>query len=245
MKHIIKLISATLALSLGACSVYHPQAVDIPLINHAGDTRLDVAAGVSTWLLPDVVTFGGTVSYGVTDWLAVQGHVNYGGENIYFQAAPGAYLPLGEHGVLEGYVGYGVGSSWHDGSTTGSDPDTASAYYAYSGHFSLPFLQANIGLHDLGRAHIDLAFGLKGGAYMPDFRYDRYTAEGEPISSSAVTYSSPNLLVEPQLQFRIGGEQVKYCLRLSFSWLSDLTRNGGERFTADFFTISNGLTFSF
>lgn len=244
MKRFAYLFALMATMFFAGCSIYHPQAVDIPLINHAGDARVDVAAGVSTWIFPDVVTFGGTVSYGVTDWLAVQGHVNYGGENIYVQAAPGAYLTMGEHGVLEGYAGFGFGSSWHDGHTSGSDADT-SAYYAYSGHFNLPFVQANIGLRDLGAAHIDLAFGLKGGAYMPDFRYDRYNADGELLPDRSVSYRNTNLLLEPQLQFRIGGERVKYSLRLSFAWLSNLMQNGGERFTSDFFTISNGLTFSF
>lgn len=242
MRRLFTPLVALFLLTLGSCSIYHPQTVDIPLINHAGDTRVDVAAGISTWLLPDVVTFGGTVSYGVTDWLALQGHINYGGDNIYVQAAPGAYLPLGEHGVLEGYVGYGVGSSWREA----NESDTSgSGTYAYSGHFTLPFGQANIGWHNLGRAHIDLAFGLKGGAYLPDFQYNRYDADGVLIPSSCSHYSTPNLLLEPQLQFRIGGERVKYCLRISMAFLSDINRNGGEHFTADFLTISNGLTFSF
>ena len=244
MKRIFTILDVAATLALAGCSIYHPQTVDIPLINHAGDTRLDVAAGVSTWLLPDVVTFGGTISYGATDWLALQGHLNYGGDNIYFQAAPGAYLPLGEHGLLEGYAGYGIGSSWREAQATSSDTVSAGTY-AYSGHFSLPFGQVNIGWHDLGRAHIDLALGLKGGAYMPDFQYNRYDADGALMPSRCSHYSTPNLLIEPQLQFRIGGERVKYCLRISMAFLSDINTNGGEHFTADFLTISNGLTFSF
>lgn len=232
-------------LTLGGCSIYHPQTVDIPLIDHPGDTRLDAAVGISTWLLPDVVTFGATASYGVTDWLAVQGHINYGGDNVYFQAAPGAYLPLGEHGVLEGYVGYGIGSSWRDATTLDYNDSAASSSYTYSGHFNLPFAQANIGLHNLGKANIDLAFGLKGGAYIPDFRYNSYDADGEPMPDRSSTYRTTNMLLEPQLLFRIGSESVRYCLRISFAWLSDLNGNASDHFTSDFLTISNGLSFSF
>ena len=245
MKRLTLTLTTVALLALGGCSIYHPQTVDIPLINHAGDGRVDLAVGISTWLLPDVVTFGGTVSYGVTDWFAVQGHINYGGENIYVQAAPGAYLPLGEHGVLEGYAGLGFGSSWREAAATDHTTGDNSGTYAYSGHFNLPFAQVNIGLHDLTRAHIDVAFGLKGGAYLPDLRYDRYDADGVLMPDRSVTYRMPNVLLEPQLQFRIGGEHVKYNLRLSFAWLSDIMENGGEKFTSDFFTISNGLTFSF
>ena len=175
-------------------------------------------------------------------WLALQGHINYGGDNIYAQAAPGAYLPLGEHAVLEGYVGYGVGSSWREANASDT---SGSGTYSYSGHFTLPFGQVNIGWHDLSRAHIDLAFGLKGGAYMPDFQYNRYDADGVRMPERCSHYSTPNMLLEPQLQFRIGGEHVKYCLRLSFAWLSDLYNNGGDHFTADFLTLSNGFTINF
>ncbi len=244
MKRLLTILAAAALLTLGGCSIYHPQTVDIPLINHPGDTRVDAALGVSTWLLPDVITLGGTITYGVTEWFAVQGHINYGGDNIYVQAAPGAYLPLGEHGVLEGYAGYGFGSSWREANTSSSDT-TGTGTYAYSGHFGLPFGQVNIGWHDLSRAHIDLAFGLKGGAYLPDYQYNRYNADGELMPDRCSHYSTPNFLIEPQLQFRIGGEHVKYCLRISMAFLSDINTNGGEHFTADFLTISNGLTFSF
>ena len=148
-----------LALTIGGCSIYHPQTVDIPLINHAGDTRVDAAVGISTWLLPDVVTFGGTVSYGITDWLAAQAHANYGFENAYGQLALGAYRRLGSHGVVEGYLGFGLGV-FADQADVASSDTTGNGTYAYSGHFTLPFGQLNIGWHDLGRAHIDLAFGL-------------------------------------------------------------------------------------
>ena len=83
------------------CSIYHPQAVDIPLIDHKGDVRVDVSAAMSAMVVPDVVTMNTTVSYGFTDWLAGQAHINYGGDNYYAQVAPGAYYPLGEHGLLE------------------------------------------------------------------------------------------------------------------------------------------------
>ena len=51
------LIAALVGLTFASCSIYHPQSVDIPLINHAGDTRVDAAVGVSAFLmLPDVLT---------------------------------------------------------------------------------------------------------------------------------------------------------------------------------------------
>ncbi len=242
-------VIVAMLMTLAGCSIYHPQAVDIPLINHAGDGRIDAAIGVSTFVLPDVVTLGGTVSYGFNDWLAGQAHLNYGGDNIYAQLAPGAYLPLSAKSVLEGYVGLGAGSAWRGPTQASAQPqsDTGTIHfnkYGYTGGFLLPFIQANIGWHDLTNAHIDLALGLKGGAYCPDFRYEEFDDNGSHIPDNDFFYRTTNMLFEPQLQFRIGGEKIKYCLRVSIVMLGDLS-NGGGKFTTDYFTISNGLTFKF
>lgn len=234
------------ALMATGCSIYHPQAVDIPLINHAGDTRVDVAVGTSTWVLPDVVTFGATMSYGFNDWLAGQVHFNYGGENFYGQLAPGAYLPLGEHGLLEGYAGMGMGGAWRDrNEVPQTDSTTTASTYDYSGRFSVPFGQLNIGWHDLTGAHIDLALGLKAGAYLPSFTYRHYDAQGALMPDESSRYTTPNFLFEPQLVFRIGGESTKFCVRLSYAWLSDINEGGANsHFTADLFTLSVGMNFT-
>ena len=239
---------AAVLLLTTSCSIYHPQAVDIPLINHAGDTRVDASLAMSTWLLPDVMTINATASYGFTDWLAGQVHINYGGENFYTQLAPGAYLPLGEHGLLEGYTGLGMGGAWRRPTSQASDSSVVRTY-DYKGRFSVPFGQVNIGWHDLTGAHIDLAVGLKAGAYLPDFTYREYDSDGNLVPDECYTYRTPSLLFEPQLVFRIGGEHVKFCLRGSFAWLSDIDGNNASgtsnRFTADLFTLSAGVNFSF
>lgn len=241
-------ILCTLLLALSSCSIYHPQAVDIPLINHAGDTRIDAGLGVSSWVFPDVMTFNLTGSYGINDWLAAQAHINYGGDNVYGQVAPGAYLPLGEHGLLEGYAGLGMGSAWRKrvDATAQSDTGTSHHNFDYSGRYSVPFGQVNIGWHDLTGAHIDLALGLKAGAYLPSFTYRSYENAEATTPSTVERYTTPSALLEPQLLFRIGSERVKFCLRLSYAWLSDMYEGGdGNHFTADLFTLSAGLNFSF
>ncbi|MBR1549847.1 MAG: hypothetical protein IJ634_04340 [Bacteroidales bacterium] len=244
------LVLAAAALTGTSCSIYHPQAVDIPLINHAEDVRVDASAGISAWVLPDVFTFNTTVSYGFNDWLAGQAHINFGGDNIYAQLAPGYYYPLGEHSVVETYVGFGMGGAWRDNvsSSYANENDTATfSEYGYSGHFMLPFAQANIGWHDLTAAHIDLAFGLKLGAYLPDFDYRRYDENGALIAGSEHSYSTANFLVEPQFLFRVGSSHMKFNVKVGFAWLSDLYSAGSDSgpFTADLFTISSGFTFAF
>lgn len=228
------------------CSVYHPQAVNIPLVSHRGDAQVDLSAGLSTWVLPDVVTLNATASYGITDWLAAQAHANYGFENAYGQLALGAYRRLGSHGVVEGYLGFGYGGAWREGVSTSSDDadDQAAGVkkYDYSGHFLLPFLQGNIGWRDLTGAHIDLAFGFKVGSYRPDFDYRSYDSDGTLVASRSHPYTSPSLLLEPQLQFRIGGDHLKWNLRLGFAILPDF-ETSAHNLTYDWFTLSSGLTF--
>ena len=240
---------ALAALMATSCSIYHPQAVSIPLLNHRGDAQVDLSAGISAWVLPDVFTLNTTASYAFTDWLGGQAHLNYGFDNAYGHLAAGAYTTLGSHGVLEGFLGIGYGGAWRDISNIESDDDddghaSTARKYEYHGQFLLPFLQGNIGLRGLADGHIDLAFGLKIGSYLPDFDYRSYNSDGALVASQSYIYSSPNFLVEPQLQFRIGSDHLKWNLRLGFAWLSDIY-NDDVNLTYDWLTLSTGLTFSF
>ncbi len=250
MKRFVYLFALATVSLFASCSIYHPQAVDIPLINHAEDVRVDASLGMSSWILPDVVTLNVTASYGFNDWLAGQAHINYGGENVYAQLAPGFYRPFGEHSMLETYIGMGMGGSWRDNikhSDANANDTTTYSYYSYSGRFLLPFAQTNVGWHDLTAAHIDLAFGLKVGAYLPDFDYKKYDENDAIIAGSERDYTTANLLVEPQVLFRIGGEHLRFNVKLGFAWLSDVfsdNSNSGP-FTADLVTLSTGLTFCF
>lgn len=249
-KTIISSVAALVLAFTTSCSIYHPQAVDIPLINHAQDTRIDASLGLSVWVIPDVFTFNTTVSYGFNDWLAGQAHINYGGDNVYAQLAPGAYFPLGEHAVFETYAGLGFGGAWRDDldSRYANESDTTHfKTYDYSGRYILPFIQGNIGWHDLTAVHIDLGFGLKVGGYFPNYDSKKYDNSGTIIAGSETTYDNFNLLVEPQFIFRIGSENFKFNVKCGFSWLSDIYAGSSTSvpFTADIITASAGFTFSF
>ena len=249
MKHRLSLF-ALLALLVSGCSIYHPQAVDIPLVNHRGDLQVDLSAGLSAWVLPDVLTLNTTASYGLNDWLATQAHLNYGFENVYGQLALGAYATFGSHGVVEGYLGTGLGGAWRGRTSYDADDDddddksSGSRSYEYDGHFLLPFVQGNFGWRGLAGGHIDLAFGLKVGAYQPDFTYKSYNDDDEIFPSRTSRYTTPNLLLEPQFQFRVGGEHVKWNLRLGFAWMNDVY-GADVNLTYDWLTLSTGLTFFF
>ena len=240
------LIAALVGLTFASCSIYHPQSVGIPLINHSGDTRVDASLAMSWWVVPSTFTFNTTVSHGFNNWFSGQLHANYGGSNYYLQAAPGAYCPLGDNAVLEGYAGVGFGGAWSDEVESNSESANSNSY-AYTGTFVLPYAQANIGWHDLSGAHIDLGLGFKVGAYMPNFNYHELDGNGDKIASSEYDYTTTNLLVEPQLLFRIGGEHFKVNLRAGFAWLSDINKDDSKsrNFYYDLTSLSAGVTFFF
>lgn len=224
-----------------SCSIYHPQAVDIPLIEQPNETRIDASAGLSFWLLPDAVSLNLTASHGFNNWLSGQVHANYGGkDNYYLQAAPGAYLHVGEKGILEGYIGMGYGGAGYS-----SQNDTSASYYTYKGNFLLPFAQVNFGWRHLGP--FEIGFGLKSGVLQPKYEYHRFKTDGTEDPDRFRSYNTANLLLEPQLQMRLGGEHVMFTLRLGYAWLSNMLNENSEsnNFTYDFFTLSSGLNFRF
>lgn len=78
-------------------AVYQPQAVDIPLINKKNDLRID--AGIS-----NLTSANATISYGLTDKVAVQTFGSYqSGERYYFQGAIGLYKKQNIQQVMEWY----------------------------------------------------------------------------------------------------------------------------------------------
>lgn len=227
--------------TLASCTVYHPQSVDIPLIEHRGEARVDVAANLSTFLFtPNVVSVGATASYGATDWLSAQLHVNGGTGNYYLQAAPGVYSKWGEKGVVECYAGLGFGGA------SSEYTDTPRPTHEYHGRFLLPFVQANGGWRHLGA--FELALGLKVGAFCPDYTYVSFSYDDETGAQSVrerTFYDTPNLLVEPQMQVRVGSERLKFTLRLGYTWLSDMQIGGSDHLTYANFMISNGVSLTF
>ena len=235
---------------LASCSIYHPQSVDIPLINHQGDVRVDANMSMSAWIVPDAMNLNATGTVGLTDWLSGQLHANYGGDNAYVQAAPGVYFPLSDNFVMEGYVSFGYGGIWRnaDGKSDRKEGEnSATNKHSYSGNFMLPFAQVNAGWHDLGRVHFGVAFGLKVGGYMPDFHYDEFDANDNIISGRSEHYTVSNLLVEPQVQVSLGGEHVRWVSRLGFAWLSDVSNSNSSTrtFLNDWMTFGTGIQLTF
>ena len=238
MKRALVFLSIATALLTTGCTVYHPQAVDIPLLSHAGETHVDAGASMSFLGVPDALNLNVTASHAFPYHVAGQVHANYGGDNWYLQAAPGVYATFGGVTVVEAYAGLGYGGAQRD-SENGDDVRTS----RFEGTYKLPFVQLNAGWRGLAKGHIDFGFGFKGGAFIPDYWYEKYNEDGTVKPGSHEAYTTTNALFEPQMMFRIGGEHVKFSVKTGVAFMSDIHET--SYFEADWFTLSAGLTFHF
>ncbi len=210
------------------CIVYHPMMSDIPLISEKHDTRLD--AGISS-----VASANATISYGLTDIIAIQGFGSLRPDNEYYvQVAAGLYKNIGNNKIFELYsgLGYGYGDAY-------KDANPGNLY----GNYQIYFLQFNYGKIDSKFANMDYGFGLKAGllhSSMIDHNYYNRTSETGPF----VTYHDNSLLVEPNLFLRLGGEKLKFNIKLGSCWLQKFTHTD-KRLPYSFINLGLGLNYRF
>lgn len=198
-------------LIMTSCMVYHPQTVDIPLIEKKNDLRID--AGVS--VLPSAQA---TVSYGLTDKIAIQTFGSFGSdERYYFQGAVGRFKDLGNQKIMEIYSGFGSGyGSAHKDSNPGD----------LQGDYQLYFMQFNYGKNDCKFAHMDYGFGVKTGllhSSLTDRNYYYYYYGGYPTEAPYKTYLDNSFLIEPTIFVRLGGERLKFKFQVGSCWLYKFT----------------------
>lgn len=186
-----------LFLSFSSCCVYHPQTADIPLIIKKNDLRID--AGIS--LVP---TIHSTISYGLTNKIAIQAFGSTGGDDRqYFHFASGLYKVYENQNVMELYggFGYGYGDAYKD-----SNPG-----HLY-GNYQLYFLQYNFGHYSNKSGHLEFGFGIKSGYFhseLTDRNYYSWRSETGPYLS----YKENGILIEPSAFFRLGGERLKFSFK--------------------------------
>jgi len=191
-----------------SCYVYHPQTTDIPLIREKSDLRID--AGVSF-----VQTVHSTISYGLTNKVAIQAFGSLGSESKkYFQLAPGLYKNnINKSMVMELYggFGYGYGDAY-------KDINPGNLY----GNYQLYFLQCNIGKYSIKSSHTDFGFGIKTGLFHSNLIdhnfYHRGTEEGPFIN-----YKENSILIEPLVSLKVGGENLKLSFKFGGCWILKLT----------------------
>ncbi len=130
MKNKLWIFSLLTSFMLSSCSLYYPMMTDIPLISKKRDTRVDMGFA----LIPSV---NATVSYGLTDKIAIQGFGSLGlSQRYYVQSAIGMYKNKGNNKILELYGGFGYG---HGKAYIDANPGTL------FGNYQLYFGQANYG----------------------------------------------------------------------------------------------------
>lgn len=230
MKQIISFWSILFVTSLlfTSCIMYHPQAVDIPLIRHKNDLQIEGAFSITPLGFSPAIN--ATTTYGFNEWGAIQGHINWNGQkNFYLQTAFGSYLPIKKYYVIEGYVGYGFGYSYF----SNDNSDNINSTRKYSGIYHSPFLQFNTGWVGLAKEHIDLGIGIKSSCFVPNF--------SEIKKNDEVLYHKKICpLIEPQIFIRFGGKKLKCSLQAGYcSFFEKGT------FIYDPFNVSIGISYKF
>ncbi len=213
-------------LIMSSCIVYHPMTADVPLISKRNDLRVD--AGIS--IVPSV---NATVSYGLTDKIAIQGFGSVGADDrYYFQAATGFYKNKGNNRIFEIYggFGYGYGNVYRD-----ANPGNL------FGDYQLYFGQANFGKIASNSSNFEAGFGLKAGylhSNLTDKNYYTWISETGPFK----TYHDESVLFEPVGFIRFGGNKLKINIKLGGALIYKFT-NTDRDFPYSYLNLGLGLNY--
>jgi hypothetical protein len=192
---------------MSSCIVYQTQMTDIPLISKKNDLRID--GGVS--LIPSIYS---TVSYGLTENIAIQGFGSVGSASkYYFQAATGLFKNKGNDQVLELYggFGYGYGSAYND-----ANPGHL------HGNYQLYFGQFNYGKIANKSSKFEIGLGIKTGylhSNLTDQNYYEWVASPRPFDK----YKDESILFEPVGLMRLGGGRLKFSFKLGSTLIYKFT----------------------
>lgn len=222
----ITLILGTLILPfLSSCGFYQPALVDMPLIKSKKDLRVDVGGSI----LPSVYT---TVSYGLTNQIAVQTFAKMSGDGRYYvQGAFGLYKSLVDNRVIEWYtgMGYGYGDAYND-----ANPGNL------TGNYHQIFTQLNYGKTGCRFANMDFGVGLKAGIIGAESLNNHNYFDPMQIS----TVENHSLLVEPHAFVRIGGKRLKFSTKVGYGMLFKLFDTDRE-LPYEPLNLGMGLNYSF
>ena len=226
MKNGFLIFGFLILLLLSSCIVYHPMTTDMPLISEKTDLRVD--AGIS--IIPSAHA---TVSYGLTDKIAIQGFGSIGSDDrYYFQAATGFYKNKGNSQVLELYggFGYGYGNAYKD-----ANPGNL------LGDYQLYYGQLNYGKIANELSNFEIGIGIKTGylhSNLTDKNYYNWISE----TGSYKTYHDESLLIEPVGFIRIGGEKLKFSVKLGGTMIHKFT-NPDRSLPYSYINLGLGLNY--
>lgn len=216
-------------IGLNACNVYTNQTVDIPLISKKKELRADAGLSLKEFVY-------GTISYGLTDKIALQTFLNLSYDNrFFFQNAAGYFRDLGNRNIMEVYGGFAFGY------TNAGNHDVPTKL---KGPYQLYFTQFNFGKIDCQFANADFGFGIKAGYLHSNLEnlnyfthYPQYTGPFEPLVVNS-------FMIEPNAFLRIGGEKLKFSLKLG-SCLPYQFNNRDKKLPIDMLNIGIGINYRF
>lgn len=213
-----------LSLMMSGCIVYHTQTTDIPLIHKKNDLRAD--AGIS--IIPSAHA---TISYGLTEKIAIQGFGSIGSDDrYYFQAATGLYNNMGNSRVVELYGGFGYGNAYNN-----ANPGNL------LGDYQLYFGQLNYGKIANELSNFEIGFGMKAGylhSNLTDKNYYNHISETGPFK----TYHDESVLFEPVGFIRIGGQRLKFTVKLGGTLIYKFT-NTNRSLPYSYFNLGLGINY--
>lgn len=219
-----------------SCVIYHPHNVDIPLLHEKGEMELNASLSLSAPLL-GAPAANVSFSYAPLNYVGLQTAVSFSDINsFYAQAAGGGFLPLGKT-VIEGYAGYGYGTSVHNINSNLKDETVR-----VDGHYNLAFGQVNLGWVNLVDSTLDVGLGFKGGRLYTDFEKIQLLENGE--TSLMDNLNSIHFLAQPQLMFRVGWPHIKFSLNIAYAFLTNWPESNNY-FNYDRFSVGVGMHFDF
>lgn len=226
MKQINLFISVLILLS--SCTII-PHTTDIPLIQEKGDLRID--AGVSA-----IPTANATVSYGISEKVALQAFGSYGTDNEYYlQTAAGLYKNRNRNLITEWYLGAGTGSSY-----TYKDSNPGNL----EGNYQIYFTQFNIGKLNTGFLNADYGLGVKAGYARSKFTdkdyFDIYSYENTDFIYPVQT--DDGFVFQPTVFARFGKGRLKFNIKASGLAMYQFT-NRENRIPIGYFNLGVGLNY--
>lgn len=239
MKHFRQILLTIISvLIFNCCAVYYPQTTDIPLIKEKKELRVD--GGIS--LFPAI---NGTVSYGLTDKIAVQVSGNMMPGAAHYSNPLFQYLITGAVGLYkfnptnnwtkELYLGFGNGYS----------TDYRYDYYhsgSLLGNYQIYYVQGNIGRRGIKHKFLEYAFGLKLGLINSHFSVeDIYTFTSK---TPGQTYNELGAYIEPAISIKLGGEKLMFNIKPSFCYMRKLI-NTNDHFSDQVFNTGSGYEYPY
>ena len=193
----------TIMLLTTSCA-YYPHLTGIPLIKKKGDTRVEGGVSFSP------PNFQASVSYGVTEKIAIQVAGTANGMDYYGHGAVGFYKNIMEHNVVELYGGFAHGTVSREIILKTDDYQ--------SGNYQMYFTQFNWGNIEKNTMNREFGIGLKLGYMHSNMKFSyEFAPSPNPI------YHISGIFVEPTIFTRFGGPKWRFHAALSGGKLFQLT----------------------